>query len=521
MTLQALRPNQNRAPVSKTFTLPAPLGGLNTRDPLAHMKPQYALTMDNFFPEANYIALRRGFIPFATGVGTGVIQSLMTYRAQTGVEKLFAGAGGKIYDCSTAGAASISYSTAITVNKWQTVNFSNIAGLHLLAVNGTDAPLNFSGSAWSAASLSGSITSTSSINSLINVWQHKERLWFCQKNTLDLWYLASQAISGALTRFPLGGVANKGGQIVAGGTFSFDAGAGVDDYLVAVTDNGEAIVYQGTNPATDFAIVGVFDVGQTVGQRCLTKIGGDLVILTTQGALPLSKMINNDRAKADSLSVTSLISESFNMAIRTYKDNFGWEGIVYPKGRWALFNVPQSEGISQIQYVQNVITGAWCTFSNMNANCWGLFNDNLYFGGNGGTVYKADLGETDVSDEITGELKTAFNYCGSSGNKFFKALRPFMLSPGTSEILADIDVDFGDDDPTNSFAEGGGTPGTWDLAIWDTASWQSATLPITKWQTTGRIGACAAAHIIVTGSGGQVQVNDFDLLYEPAMGQIF
>ena len=221
------------------------------------------------------------------------------------------------------------------------------------------------------------------------------------------------------------------------------------------------------------------------------------------------------------MAITSKISESFNAAVRDHKDNFGWQGLVYPKGRMAIFNVPETAGVLQTQFVQNVITGAWCTFSNMNANCWGLLNDNLYFAGNGGIVYRADYGVADIGSEITGEMKTAFSACGVSGNKFFKAMRPFMSSPGTSEILADVDVDFEDETPENSFAEGLGSPGIWDVSLWDVAYWDTDPAPVKKWQSVGKIGVFAAPHIIVNGSGGAVRIDDFAMLFEPSAGSIY
>ena len=168
--LQALRSNPNRQASSKIYTFKAPVGGLNARDGLSDMPDTDALILDNAFPNINSVIVRKGYQTHCTGMSTAV-RSLMTYHALNGTEKLFAGANSKIYDVSTAGTASVSYSTSITLDKWQWVNFSNSAGMHLLAFNGTDAPLKYSGSAWSAASISGSI---SSINSLIYPWQHKE-----------------------------------------------------------------------------------------------------------------------------------------------------------------------------------------------------------------------------------------------------------------------------------------------------------------------------------------------------------
>ena len=86
-------------------------------------------------------------------------------------------------------------------------------------------------------------------------------------------------------------VAQLGGYLVAAGTWTIDAGYGVDDNLVFITSNGEVIVYSGTDPSdiTKFALVGVWRIGKPVGKRCLMKYGGDMIILTYNGLYPLDR----------------------------------------------------------------------------------------------------------------------------------------------------------------------------------------------------------------------------------------
>lgn len=517
--LQALRSNPKRAPVSSVHSIPAPTGGLNARDPLADMKPEDTIVMDNIFPEMNYATLRRGFESFATGM-TGDVQALMTYHDLSGSEKLFAGANNKIWNATTAGVATSAYSTSITSNKWQWINFTNTAGTFLLCVNGSDTPLKYDGTTWATNSITGSISSSSNI---INIWQHKERVWLVEKNTLNLWYLASQAITGTVTKLPLGGVFERGGQIVAGGTFSInDSGDGMDDVLVAVTDNGEAAVYMGTNPATDFLLVGRYDVGNPMGNRCLVKTSGDLVIITTSGAVSMRSLLREDRSKNDALAITAKIQELFNSNARNYKANFGWQGFIYPKARWAIFNIPIAQGVTQYQFVQNIITGAWCRFTNMNANCWGILNDDLYFGGASGVVYKADTGKQDNGSQIAWDLKSAFNDCGSPGqNKFFKGIRPLLLTTGTASILGGINVDYNNTVPSGTLSASSGSTGLWGSGHWGVAHWGGLGLLLRKWLTVGQIGTTVAARLRGAAKGISVQINGFDVLYEETKGQVF
>lgn len=517
--LTALKGNSNRQAVSAVSTLPAPVGGLNARDPLSGMDPTDAVQMDNIFPEANYATLRRGYSSYATGM-SGAIQSLLTYHALNGSEQMWAGVNNTLANVTNSGSVSSVYSTSITVNKWQYINFSNSAGLYILAVNGTDLPRRYNGTNWSVNSITGSVAS--SAKTMINIFQHKERVWLVEKNTLNLWYLASQAISGTATKLPLGGVFNNGGQILAGGTLSInDSGDGMDDLLVAVTDQGEVAVYNGTNPASDFGLIGVYKIGQPIGNRCLVKIAGDLVIITTQGAVPLSTMIHNDKALSDRVAITSKVQETFNADARNYKSNFGWEGIVYPKGRMALFNVPIVAGSVQNQYVQNVITGAWCRFTGWNANCFGILNGELYFGGNSGVVYKADTGGTDGGGQIEAELHQAFSYCGSKGqNKFFKFAKPLLVTSGVTTLSVGLNVDFEQGSPNSTLAVGAGTVATWGTGTWGTALWGGGIVS-KKWASGGKLGEAVSTLLHISSTGVTVQINGWSVLYEKCKGTIF
>jgi hypothetical protein len=521
LMLAALRQNPQRQATTRVATLPSPVGGLNARDALQDMPPSDALILDNVFPEANYCKTRKGYRSYATGCGAAV-QTLFTYFAPDGEQELFAGANGHIWDVTSLGAATSAYSTSITVNKWQWVNFTNTGGSYIIAVNGADTPLKYNGSAWSTTVFTGSIDSAGSASTLIYPFQFKERIFFCQDGTLDAWYAASEAISGTLTKFPLGGVAEFGGSLIAGASFSFDAGASVDNYCVFLTSNGEALVYMGTNPNTDFVLHGIYQVGYPVGNRPIVKIGGDIVIITTQGAVPLSQMIVNDRSKADRVALTAKIQNSFNAAAQKYKDHFGWEAIVYPHARYVIFNVPEIEGTRQRQFVMNVISGSWCRFTNLNGNCWGLLNNDLFFGGNDGTVYQADYGQNDNGSDLLWEIKTAFTYCGSPNvNKYFNNIQPLFLTSGTVSIAVGVNVDFDDVAPTASVTATPGEAGVWGVGKWGACKWAGSGVLIRDWKTVGRFGSAVAARCKGAINGVSVQFNGFNIGFQMAKGTIY
>ncbi len=514
--LTAVKSNPARRQTARGFSIPAPVGGLNARDPLTAMKPTDAVMLENMFPEANYVALRRGYASHGTGLGSGVVETLMTYHAINGSEKLFGAANHAIYDCTSAGAASSVYSTSITSNRWQWFDFSTTADLFILAFNGSDPPLKYNtASTWTVNAITSA--SISSVNNLIGGCSHKERVWLIEKNTLNLWYLASGAIAGTATKFPLTGVFTLGGSIMAIGTLSLDAGDGLDDLFVAVTSNGEMAVYSGTSPtsANTWALVGVYRINEPLGYRAMTKFGGDLFVLTTGGVISVQQAMANDRSQQDKVAITAKIQDLFNADARLYRDNFGWQAIVYPKARQSIFNVPVSVGVSQRQWVQNTIQGGWCKFTNMNANCWGILNEELYFGGNGGVVFKADTGYQDGGGAINWDMKTAFQYFGRGRQKFFKMVRPLIVATGAADIAIGINVDFENAAPTGTLSASLSGTGVWGSgSAWSSSLWGGFGFRIQEWNTVGKIGYTAAVRLKGQSNGVAVQVNGFDVIAE-------
>ncbi len=75
---------------ARATSIPAPVGGLNDRDSIADMKPQYALILDNWWPYPSYVGVRKGSSNHVTGFANPV-QTLVEYLPTSGGAKLFAG----------------------------------------------------------------------------------------------------------------------------------------------------------------------------------------------------------------------------------------------------------------------------------------------------------------------------------------------------------------------------------------------------------------------------------------------
>lgn len=503
-------PSRQSRGVAVSASIPPPVRGLNTRDALASMKPDEAVTLDNWFPRGNDIVLRRGFDEHVTGFSAAV-ETLMEYSGPT-TRSLFAAAGTALYDATSAGAVGAALVSGLGNARWQHTMFTTSGGAFLVAVNGADVALNYDGSAWNTTP---AITGVSSAD-LIDVTAHKSRLWFVEKNSTNAWYLAVDSIGGAAASVNLGSVWRLGGKLKTIITLSNDSGAGPDDYLAFVSDHGEVAMYQGTDPsdANAWALVGVFHVGTPIGDRPAIQVGGDSALITDEGVVSLLKAMQLERSAQSTAAITDRISPTFAGYAQSNRTRFGWQAISYPGANYALFNVPLAGGTA-VQLVMNVLTGAWCRFTGQAASCWGLFGTSLYFGG-GAAVYRADTGRSDNGTAIAGDVKTAFNYFSNREQlKQFLMLRPAFTSNGVPSPSVALNVNFSDVAPTGtpSFSSSGSQ---WDQSQWDSAQWGGGNSINQTWTGVYGVGRCAAVRMITSTTNATLTLSAFDIIYEPA-----
>jgi hypothetical protein len=236
-----------------------------------------------------------------------------------------------------------------------------------------------------------------------------------------------------------------------------------------------------------------------------------MFVLTDDGVISMIRALNIDKAAIGKSALTNKINTLINQAVQSYRSNFGWQVFAYPRGNWAIVNVPVSENRSQYQFIMNTITGSWSTFTGMDANNWCLLGEDLYFGGNAGIVYIADTGYTDNGAGILAQLKSAFNYLGNRGtNKWITLIRPVYRANGSPTIQLGVDTDFSDIDPGSNL----NVPSTgagWDTGIWDSALWTGDTGYTVEWQTVGGIGYCIAVRLNALSKGQSLQINSFDV----------
>lgn len=495
-----------------TTSVPAPVKGLNARDAIASMPPDFALVLDNIFCTPTEVQSRLGTSNWVTGI-TGWVETVGHYKSPT-QNNLFAAANSAIYDVTASGAVGSAKLSGFTNNRWQWTNFATPGGNYLHMVNGQDALVQYDGTTWSK--ITGAITGVST-SSLIHVNAFASRLWYVQVNSLNVWYLPVNSIAGAAQVFPLGSVAQMGGYLMAMMTWTVDNVNGIQEYAVFITSEGEVLIYQGYDPdfAATFTLVGQYVIGRPVGRRCFVKMGSDNVIICSDGIVSLAKELTTDRKLSEAFSYN--IQNLINADVASYASNFGWQPLYHPLGNMLLINVPQTQNSYQYQYIMNTITGAWSTWNYennaFNAACWDVLDDVLYYGGNT-IVGVANTGYDDNGAAITWDIKPAFNYFGKLGQqKYFTYVRPIIASTDTVNLSYILDLDYDDTKPAApSVSTGSGSP--WDTSPWDITPWGGTPTINRDWLAVGGIGYAAALRISGSTNGMQASLQSIDYVYE-------
>lgn len=446
------------------------------------------------------------------------VRTIMVYQAGS-TPTMFACTDGKIYDVTAGGNFSTAAVSGLSGNDFIWTNFATSGGNFLVATNGADAVRNFDGSSWSSPSITGVTSAT-----LNYVFSYKSMLWFLRNSSSFAYALPVDSVAGTVTALNVGAELSKGGTLVAGASLTQDAGEGPDDYAVFLSSEGEVVVFAGSDPrsAETWAKVGTYQIGRPIGRRCLLRIGGDVAALTQDGVVSLTQAIQLDRAAAARAAFTSNIRKAFADQYKLTGSVFGWQAVTWPQSHMALVNVPIVDGVTYYQFVMNVLTGAWCRFLGVNAVCWALANDSLYFGTPSGRVMQ--FGETSRDDgkQIDAACVGAFTQMNHPGQiKHVKMTQVFTRGTGRFNLGVNMARDFTAElsaDAEQEIGVGSGSS-VWDQSLWDLATWSVASnLAEEAWLGVAQVGHFLAPVVLASVDQADKITAEFiseNVLYEP------
>lgn len=495
---------------SASVSIPPPIGGLNAKDALENMPVTDAVKLTNLIPDTTTVDLRKGYtVHTSAGVHASPVESLFTYAPQNGSDQLIATASSGIFDCTTASSTASTIGSGFTNAQWSATMINN----KLLMCNGADQPQRWDGSTLTASSITGA--STAQYTKFSHVGSYQSRAYFVEDNSSSVWYGGVGSTAGSFTEFDVQNVAKMGGKLLWSTDWTLDAGDGVQNYYVLMSDQGEALIYTGSYPGDSaWSLQSRVVIPKPLGRRSYINMGSDLWVLTEQGIIPMSAVLSGQFSAGAYEAVTDKIQDVFNAAAKSYRSNFGWAVVNHRGSKHFIVNVPTAVGSNYEQYLMNTLTGAWCKIEGLKGVSWAAHNNQLFFGGLSGDVYQADNGDTDNGAAIDFSGKLAFNYHNDrASNKMFTMARPLVSASGAMEFGFGLDVDFEDVAPVQAVTVTAPDGAIWDTGLWDSAIWSDGNATYRDWASVTGIGRASALKI-----GGQVKnvsfsLSGFNLIY--------
>lgn len=421
------------------YFIPAPIGGLNYRDPIPSMPEVDALTLDNVVCEGGYVRTVGGASEFCDLGGAGVT-TLVPFTTIAANRWLVAvsnnGASDWLYSINSSGTATdISGTVTNTIDYWSATQFNG----RLYMGNGTDQPIEWTGTGNATAT---AWTGLANINDLFCPCGYKSRIYWCEEFSSSVWYSVVATTLGGLpsynlTSFNLGKEMTLGAGIAGVGTVN-QTTDGIADLIFFLTFQGEILVYSGDNPgASNWQIVGKYRVQLRESTfNSIFYVENEAHVQTIGGPISINWLITGKSSVNRSTIDPSKIEVFYRALPRSFSNAlFVASNVYFPDKNYAVLSYANSSTVSDThQLVVNLLTKAWSRWTQFPAICWAYQNAGIFFGSASGKVYKADIELTlPPGGNQTFEIKNAYNYLGSPNiNKTLATIQPVLSAEKAS-----------------------------------------------------------------------------------------
>lgn len=572
---------------TRSVSLPAPIGGVNTADSASAMPPTDAVYAYNVIRGAQGLEVRSGYEEWATGLPSAPLTVLaFTGNAQSfAADKLFVACAQGIYDVTASGVApTLVMPFVVTTGRagrGQAIMASSPAGRFLVycdeenglhtyneggawirvagstaqpweagvsyevgnrVVNegaiyqcdqpGRSDPLGTGPSGTSADIIDGATRwdyVQAAFSNVIGpgladqqlgnacdpgrfvfgaVWG--SRLWFVEKATTRAWYLDVNSVYGPATSFDFGTKMQHGGPLRALYSWSYDAGAGLQQLLVAISDAGDVVAYGGSDPssADTFSLRGSWFVGGLpAGRHIASESAGELLLITKLGLLSGSKLIAGGQIEDSKIYATRKISPTFAALTETFGIYDGWAAHVHPTDNALIVLVPQAATGDTIQWAYSFLgEGGWFQYRGLPMTAAAVWSGRLFFGTSDGRVCvnEGDLDDVKLADPnsyspVEWSVLPAYQTLGTADWKRVHLVRPVIISEAPLAPLGAtprFEYDLSEPPaPSGAVSLGGAL---WDVARWDQAKWGGQ--GVAGARITGGLGIGRAVSVAVRGS---------------------
>jgi hypothetical protein len=497
----------------QTTTIPAPTRGIIMNENEAFMQPGGAIVCDNWAPTMRGVKLRGGCVRWATlPENTPVISGFEFISGNN--QRIFAGNATKLYDVTTStpvliksGQLSGNYVASQMANQGTPPD-------HMLVCNDAgDYVLHFDGTTWTTfnagqITYAGGGTTTATGHNLTYVWKYRGRFYFIEGGTMNAYCLGINAYQGALNLIPLAGACTKGGKLLFGATWSVDAGDGIDDKCVFGTDQGELLIFTGSNPTdpNNWRQEGRYAISPPMGMNAHIGVGGDLLMMSVDGIVPISASITMSPGQLELAAITRQIKPMWRDEVNA-KRSWSWTMKKWDEYGGIFVTWPGGSPGNRYCAVINNATGAWCRFVGWDATCFMRLRGDMFFGTQDGYIMQADRTGYDDGKPYVATLVGGWEMFQSPSETITWRQSRAAFTSGSGEPFQPqlaACTDYVVTLPTPPPA--GPDPGladVWDQGLWDQAKWDQPSVgraPVrnTMWVSIGQTGFSHAPVVQVT-----------------------
>jgi hypothetical protein len=313
--------------------------------------------------------------------------------------------------------------------------------------------------------------------------------------------------------FDFGPLMRFGGMLLALANWTQDAGQGIDDRLVVMGSSGDVAIYQGTDPtnAANFSNVGVWYVGRSpTGRRCFTTAGGNVMILSSFGVIPLTLLVQGgldtvETADTESMVQMRKLQSALNSDFATLINTPGWEIMYFPTQ--ALLHIARPSLVSgeYVQYVFHMHSNAWSRLLDIPAVTFGRRLTEWYGGTEDGRVLRCFMGNSDGmkldgtgAHEIRGLVTPAFSYFGDPTTlKQALMMRVNFVGESDPGYVLHMNLDFAVRAPGAAPLPGSAVGSLWGHAVWGVDFWGGGRGAYGEWRSIEGMGYSMAPTIYV------------------------
>ena len=495
-------------------TLPAPTRGLIESENYAFMQPGGAVVLDNWKPTMRSIQVRGGIVRWCE-LDPEPVVSAFEYSSGN-IQRMFAGQASKLFDVTFSGGPTLVKDSQASGN-YCASQLANMSGDYMIVLNDAgDFPLRFDGTTWitlDADQITADPTqypgaSVAHGKNLTYVCKYRNRWFFIEGGTMNAWYLGIDSIGGQLELIPLSGAATQGGKLLFCAVWNIDAGDGIDDKLVFCTNHGELLIFTGSNPAdaANWRQEGRYQIPPPMGMNAHIALGGDLLIATTEGIVPVSAAITKTSGDLDLAMITKNIKTTWRQEAIT-KDVLPWTMERWDEYGGMFVTLPGGKVGKRYCLVVNTGTGAWARFTGWDATCWIRMRGDMFFGTQDGFIQQADRGGNDDGVQYVATMVGGWEMFQSAAQTIvWKQARASLTSKANAssqpQLSACTDYIVSIPPPPPADVDPG-ILDVWDQGLWDQAKWDQdvavfSVVHNTGWVSIGLTGYSHAPVVQIT-----------------------